>query len=210
MVIILSVIGIVVICTATVVLTGLYGNSPTKGALIENYANPKAALLVIDVQNDITGNTGQYGDTTDFVKRINEAIIFAEENNMEILYIKNTFRNPLLLLLSGGRFREGTKGAELDGTLSIVNDNIFLKHIGDSFSSTEMEEYLISQSVDTLYLVGADAAACVYITARGAINRGYNVNIIEDAIITINEKTLAQMLEQYEKDGIKIIKKRLL
>jgi len=59
--------------------------------------------------------------------------------------------------------------------------------------------------VDTLYIIGADASACIYSTARGGLNRDYNVNIIKDSIITRNDEIMAQMLNQYEKDGITVI-----
>ena len=205
-IVLFSIIGVVIVCFATVLLTSLYVNNPTKGVAIGQYDNPKSALLVIDVQNDITSNTGRYGDTTEFVSKVNQAIAFAEESGMEILYIKNVYgNNPVISLLSGGKFKESTEGVELDGDLLVVNDNIFSKSIGDSFSSKELENYLISNSVDTLYLVGADASACVYSTARGGLNRSYSVNIIEDAVITINENVLNQMLMLYEKGAIGVI-----
>lgn len=206
MVILLSIIGVMIIFSSIVVLTSLYVNNPTKGEPIAQYENSKSALLVIDVQNDTTSNTGFYGNTSEFVESVNQAIIIAEENNMEILYIKNEYgRNPIIFLLSLGKYREGTEGAELDNRLLIVNENIFSKSIGDSFSSAEFENYLISKKVDTLYIIGADAAGCVYSTAQGGLNRKYSVNIIEEAIITVNEKTMSQMIEKYDSDGIGVI-----
>ena len=206
MIILFSIIGFIVICAATVVLTSLYIANPTKGALITRSNDPKSALLVIDVQNDITGNAGVYENTAAFVERVNNTVSLAEEYGMEVLYVKNVYaNNPIVMLLSGGRFRKGTDGAEFDSNLYIVNDNIFEKSTGDSFSSMAFDEYLVSRNVDTLYIVGADAAGCVYSTARGGLNRNYNVNIIQDAIITRNEDIMTQMLTQYEKDGIAVI-----
>ena len=204
--ILFSAIGIVVICTAVIVLTSLYISNPTKGAVITRYDNPKSALLVIDVQNDTTGNTALYSNTTGFVNNVNQAIIYAQETGMEILYVRNvTGKNPIIQLLSSGKYKDGTEGAEFDRNLQVVNENVFTKSIGDSFSSSGFDDYLRSKNVDTLYIVGADAAACIYSTARGGKNRQYIVNIIEDAIITINEKTRNDMLKKYENDGMKVI-----
>ena len=206
MVVLFSIIGLVVICAATVVLTSMYIASPTKGAAITRSNEPKSALLVIDVQNDITGNDGAYKNTAAFVERVNHTISLAEENGMEILYVKNVYgNNPIIMLLSGGRFKNGTHGAEFDSNLNVVNDNVFVKSIGDSFSSISLDEYLVSLNVDTLYIIGADAAACIYSTARGGLNRNYNVNIIKDSIITRSDDVMTQMLDQYEKDGIAVI-----
>jgi len=206
--IVLLMVGAVVVVlagTLAVVLTGLRVNTATQGASIEQYATPRSALLVIDVQNDITSNTGRYGDTDGFVGAVNQAITVAETRGMETLYVKNVYgNNPIIWLLSGGKFRAGSEGAELDGHLMVLNDNVFTKSVGDSFSSPALEDYLISHSVDTLYVVGADAAACVYATAQGGMNRGYAVNIVKDAIITLNDATLNQMLTRYEAEGITV------
>jgi len=125
---------------------------------------------------------------------------------MEILYIKNVYgNNPIIMLLSGGRFKKGTDGAEFDSNLYVVNENIFIKSIGDSFSSVALNEYLVSHNVDTLYIIGADAAGCIYSTARGGLNRHFYVNIIKDSVITRSDDIMNQMLNQYEKDGITVI-----
>lgn len=204
--ILLPIVGVIVIFTAAVLLTSFYVANPTKGTPIARYDNPKSALLVIDVQNDTTSNKSFYGDTTEFVENVNQAIALAEQGGMEILYVKNiNGSNPIVLLLSLGRYRKGTAGVELDGRLQLVNENTFSKSIGDSFSSKEFEEYLISKSVDTLYIVGADASACVYSTARGGTNRGYNVNVVEDAVISISDSIKKQMLQQYAADGVEVI-----
>lgn len=168
----LAVIVVTIIFIGIVVLTSLSVAKPTTGEVIAKYNNPKSALLVIDVQNDTTGNTALYGDTTGFIENVNQGITFAEENGMEILYVKNIIgSNPIIGLLAQGKYKKGTTGVELDNNLLLVNDNIFEKSIGDSFSSSEFEEYLIAKEVDTLYIAGADAAGCVYSTAGGGLNR---------------------------------------
>ena len=204
--VLLPIIGVVIVLIIIVAVSVIYATAPTKGEPIVRYNEPKAALLVIDVQNDTTNNTAFYGDTTRFLENVNQAITFAEENDMEILYVKNiTENNPVLQMLSGGRYKDGTVGAELADGLQIVSGNIFTKSIRDSFSDKGFENYLISKQVDTLYIVGADASACILGTAQGGINRNYKVNIISDAIITINDTVLAEMLGQYTKDGAVVI-----
>ena len=206
MVVIFSIIGFIVVCAATVILTSLYIANPTKGASITRSDDPKSALLVIDVQNDITGNIAVYGDTAEFVERVNHTISLAEEHGMEVLYIKNVYgNNPIITLLSGGRFKKDTDGAEFDSSLYIAGNSVFVKNIGDSFSSMPLNEHLVSRNVDTLYIIGADAAGCIYSTARGGVNRNYNVSIIKDSIITRSDDIMARMLDQYEKDGIAVI-----
>jgi len=204
LIILCSIIGILIIFSTIVGLTVLHTKTPTKGAEIYRYAKSKSALLVIDVQNDTTDNIAFYGDTAKFVSNVNQAIALACDNNIDVLYVKN-YNNFIPSLLSGGRYKRGTNGYELSRNLQVVNENIFTKSIGDAFSSKDFDDYLISNEIDTLYIIGADASACIYSTALGGLNRKYNVNIIKDAIITINSEVMDKMLKQYETDGIGII-----
>jgi len=204
LIVLCSIVVVIIITVVTIVLTVLRTNTPTKGDEIYRYTNPKSALLVIDVQNDTTNNKAFYGDTTEFVYNVNQVILLAYENKMDVLYIKN-YSNPITSFLAGGKYKIGTEGYELSSNLQVVNENIFLKSIGDAFSSTDFENYLISNEINTIYIIGADASACIYSTARGGLNRKYNVNVIKEAIITINTETMDKMLKQYKADGIGII-----
>lgn len=82
----------------------------------------------------------------------------------------------------------------------MTNGNVFVKSVGDSFSNAELEGFLLANDVDMLYLVGADATACVCSTAQGGLNRGYKVFVVEDAIVTASD--MGKVLAQYEKDAI--------
>jgi nicotinamidase-related amidase len=208
MFVLLSIFGAVVICAVAVLLMMKHSSTPTRGEQIAEYENPNSALVVLHLQNDVTNWTSRYGDTREFIDSVNQAIASAEEDGMEIIYIRQIQRNPIFWLGTGGRLRAGTEGVELDDSLKLVNDNIFDKHISDAFSSREFEEFLIASEVDTLYLVGADARGCVYITAQGGLNRGYNVNVIEEAIITISDAELKRMLNQYVSSDIGVVSLR--
>ncbi len=204
--ILLPIVGLMAAAFATLLFINMFVNAPTTGSAIPAYDSPKAALLVIDVQNDTTNNTDLYDDTTAFVENVNNAIALAETQGMEILYVKNEYEgNPLVSLLAGGRYQPGSEGAELDARLQVLNDSIFTKSVGDSFSSATFEAFLAEKQVDTLYIAGADAAACVLSTARGGLNRGYQVNILGDAIITVDDATMSTMLATYEDLGINVM-----
>ncbi len=202
MTILFSILGVIVVLFAIAVIANIYANTPTKGENIAAYGNPKSALLVIDLQNDITHGK-PYGDTAGFVESVNQAIGMAEESGMEILYIRTEYTNPLMQFLAGGMFKPSTDGSEFDNRLKLVNDNVFSKSIGDSFSNTAFENYLVSKEVSSLFIVGADAAGCVLRTAKGGKNRNYSVTIIKDAIVSVvSDSKMKQVEEQYAKIGI--------
>ena len=77
------------------------------------------ALVVIDLQNDITKNY------KDIINNVNKAIEWATENNVRVVYIRHEN------LSAGTRtFKHDTRGAELVPELKIVSNDIFTKYKG--------------------------------------------------------------------------------
>lgn len=201
---VISIIAILVLCLGFIALRLVYLSSSTKGDSIATYDSPKSALLVLDIQNDTLG-ISEYGNTDPLMANINTAIQYASNANMEIIYTKQEFtKNPLNSLISGGMYQADSDGADLYNELSIQSDNIFSKLRTDAFSLEHFENHLIKNEINTLYIVGADASACVYKTALGGINRGYRVIILEDSIFSVKKDLLNKMLEKYQTKGIEL------
>ena len=59
--------------------------------------------------------------------------------------------------------------------------------------------------MNELYLVGLDAAGCVHNTAKGALNLGYKVNILTDAIVLKEEEKWEEFLKEYREEGINLL-----
>ena len=82
------------------------------------------ALVVIDIQNDITKHY------KDIIENINAAVEWAEANEMQIVYIKH--HN----ITAGTRtFKPDTKGAELAPELKVVSENVFVKTKSNALTS---------------------------------------------------------------------------
>lgn len=178
-------------------------SSATTGKTIVDYRNGKAALLVIDIQKD-TLNIPQYSNSKELIENINTSIEYAVENEMDIIYIKQEYSSIFDSLLTGGMYKSNSEGSALSSQLLIKSDNIFSKLRSDSFSDNNFEQYLIDNQIDTLYIVGADASACVYKTSLGGVNRGYHVIVLKDCLFSVDKNILNKMVEQYKKDGIKV------
>ena len=178
--------------------------TPTQGAKIAAYSRPQKALLVIDFQEDYTGLKGKqpvlYPNVEPQIAVINGLISKASKAGVRVVYIRQIFDDNFISQLLGGRTIEGKPGAELDGRVNLVNRNDFTKKFSDAFSNPQLDAFLTGGQVNELYLVGLDAAYCVYNTARGALNRGYKVTVVKDAIMT--RKELSEVLKRYEKEGI--------
>jgi hypothetical protein len=58
------------------------------------------------------------------------------------------------------------------------------KRYGDSFDDTELEAVLAEHKVGHLVVAGAQTDACIRSTLHGAIVRGYDTTLVEDAHTT--------------------------
>lgn len=154
----------------------------------------KKALVIIDIQNDITKN---YKEVID---KINQAIDWAVDNNLHVIYIRHEN------LSAGTRtFKHNTQGAELVPDLKIVSKNVFTKFKGNALSSEEFADFISENKIDDFYITGADAVACVKSTCYNLRKAGYNVTVLSDCITSYDKRKIDEMLKYYESKGCKII-----
>ena len=74
----------------------------------------------------------------------------------------------------------------------------------DSFRKTNLDDILTKNKVNELYIVGLDAAECVYSTVKAAQNRNYKVNLIEEAIISKSIEMKDSMMVIFKESGVKV------
>ena len=148
------------------------------------------ALVVIDIQNDITKHY------RDIIDKINDAIFRAQSQGMYIVYIKHNN------LTAGTRtFKPNTKGAELVPELSVVSEHIFVKTKSNALTSEDFTRFITDSKIDEFFICGADATACVKSTSYNMAKSGFKVHVISDCITSYDLKKIDEMLEYYEKKG---------
>ena len=153
----------------------------------------RKALVVIDIQNDITKHY------RDIIDRLNAAIEWAAESGMEIVYIQHNNLSP------GTRtFKPNTKGAELVPELKIVSEHIFVKTKANALTSEEFSEFIRSKDIRGFYMTGADATACVKSTCFNMTKAGYAVHVISDCVTSYDLKKMPEMLAYYMKNGCEV------
>ena len=153
----------------------------------------KKALVVIDIQNDITKHY------RDIIDNINSAIDWAVELGMTVIYIKHNNLSP------GTRtFKPDTKGAELVPELKIVSDNIFVKTKANALTSEAFSAFIRENGMDDFYITGADATACVKSTCFNMTKAGYTVHVISDCVTSYDLKKLPEMLAYYADKGCEV------
>ena len=148
------------------------------------------ALVVIDIQNDITKHYRE------IIDKINDAIFWAQSQGMYIVYIKHNN------LTAGTRtFKPNTKGAELVPELSVVSEHIFVKTKSNALTSEDFTRFITDSKIDEFFICGADATACVKSTSYNMAKSGFKVHVISDCITSYDLKKIDEMLEYYEKKG---------
>ena len=153
----------------------------------------RKALVVIDIQNDITKHY------RDIIDRLNAAIDWAAESGMDIVYIQHNN------LSAGTRtFKPGTKGAEFVPELKIVSDHIFVKTKTNALTSEEFSEFIRAKDIREFYIAGADATACVKSTCFNMIKAGYAVHVISDCVTSYDLKKMPEMLAYYTDKGCEV------
>jgi len=110
----------------------------------------KKALVIIDIQNDITKNYKE------IIGNINKSIDWAVNNDIHVIYIRHEN------LSAGTRtLKPNTYGSELASDLKIASKNVFTKFKGNALTCEEFTDFISKNEICDFYIAGADAVVCV-------------------------------------------------
>ena len=153
-----------------------------------------SALVVIDLQNDITKNYKE------IIEKVNMAIDWAAQKGLWVVYIQHNN------LSAGTRtFKPGAHGAELVPEMKIVSDHIFTKSKSNALTSEEFAAFIKKNSIDEFYIAGGDAAACIKSTCYNMTKSGHTVHVLSDCITSYDKKKLPEMLAYYAGKGCSVV-----
>jgi len=154
----------------------------------------KKALVIIDIQNDITKNYKE------IIDNINKAIDWAIDNDIHVIYVRHEN------LSDGTRtFKPNTRGSELASDLKIVSENVFTKYKGNALSSKDFTDFISKNEICDFYLAGADAVACVKSTCYNLRKANYGVNVLSDCITSYDKKKIDEMMDYYKSKGSVVV-----
>ena len=153
-----------------------------------------SALVVIDLQNDITKNYRE------IIENVNAAIDWAVQKELWIVYIRHNN------LSDGTRtFKPGTRGAEFVPEMKVVSDHIFTKTKSSALTNGEFAAFIKENGIDEFYIAGADAAACIKSTCYNMTKSGCTVHVLSDCITSYDKKKLPELLAYYESKGCSVV-----
>ncbi len=151
------------------------------------------ALVIIDIQNDITKNYKE------IVGNINQAVAWAVRQGLPVVYIRHEN------LSAGTRtFKPGTPGAELVAEMKIVSENVFTKHKENALTSEAFADFIHQNEITDFYIAGADAVACVKSTCYNLRKQNYSVTVLADCVTSYDKRKMDEMLRYYASKGCRI------
>jgi nicotinamidase-related amidase len=140
----------------------------------------KAALLVIDIQNDFFNISQVCSDSLkSAIKYVNAAIELFRKRNLPIVIVQHKDEQDGLV--------PGTPGFNVPETVNTTsNDLRIVKTYGNSFNKTGLTEKLRQLGVDTVIITGFCAEQCVLSTYKGAEDLDLKPIILKGAIASPN------------------------
>jgi nicotinamidase-related amidase len=133
---------------------------------------PNTALLVVDVQNDVM--VGAHNRDS-VIANIVSLVDKARAENVPVVWVQH----------SSDGLPEGSDGWRYVPDLTQQeSEPVVHKRYGDSFEDTNLEALLAERKVGHLIVAGAQTDACIRSTLHGAIVRGYDATLVEDAHTT--------------------------
>lgn len=133
---------------------------------------PNTALVVIDMQRDVVGDAH---DIDRVVANITTLIDKARAEQVPVVWVQH----------SADDLPQGSDGWQYIPELVRTDaEPLVHKRYGDAFEETDLEAVLSERKVGHLVVVGAQTDACIRSTLHGALARGYDATLVEDAHTT--------------------------
>jgi len=119
--IILGFIGTIILFTLITIvsLINVFKNAPviSKGQPIENYSEHNSALLIVDIQEVITGNysifPGLQENSEKLISKINQVVDSFKVYNYPVIYVRSEIANPFVNLINNSYAKGSLKGTSI-------------------------------------------------------------------------------------------------
>ncbi len=132
------------------------------------------ALLVIDVQNGVVDGAVNRDEV---ISNINALVDRARATEVPVIWVQHTDEELPV----------GSDAWQYVPELAPGEDEPLLqKQYGDAFEGTNLEQLLAGLQVGHLVVSGAQSDQCIRSTLHGAITRGYDATLVEDAHTTVD------------------------
>lgn len=188
-------------------LSARYIRRPTLGVRIE--PRPGMALLLVDLQ-EVFWNDAHYDAATR--ARVEAAVAreaaLAQDRGYPVIALRQEWSTPgtrlLARLTMKGEALRGSPGTALAAPFRGLADHVVIKRVQDGFETGELDVVLRVLGIGRLKIAGLDGVHCVAKTAQGALNRGYEVELVRDAIATREPAVFETVEEALAGQGVRL------
>ena len=171
----------------------------TEGPKIDS--RPNTALLLIDLQT-VFWESEAYDEETKrrTLENITTLVTEAKAQNNSIIAIRQEWSEPATRLIAKltmkGQAVAGTPGTEVAKPFNTMFTHEVVKRVQDGFETGELDALLESLNVGKVIIAGLDGEYCVARTAEAALNRGYDVELATNGIMTSRTDKLGAVIEK--------------
>lgn len=141
----------------------------------------KTALIVIDVQMGFDAPSWGVRNNPDAESNIALLLASWRRSNLPVVHIQHCSlepNSPLRADHQGNAFKD--EASPLDGEM------VFTKTVNSAFIGTDLEDYLRTNGMTSIVVVGLTTDHCVSTSTRMAGNLGFEVTVVSDATATFN------------------------
>jgi len=132
----------------------------------------KGVLLVVDVQ---VGVMAEAWDSERITKNVARAVERARAAGVPVVWVQHSDKE---LLYGSPQWQWVPELVPVEG------ETVIHKKFSSSFEQTELENELATLGATHIALAGAATNWCIRATAYGALDRGYDLTLVEDAHTT--------------------------
>jgi nicotinamidase-related amidase len=168
------------------------------------------ALVLIDLQRSFLTPTGERPvaetQVDPLIKAVNGMIDAARKQVVPVIYIKDEFSRFQFI---GNLARDDAAlryepGSAFDPRIDYAAGVYFTKQCEDGFSNSYFESHLNTLEVGRVVIAGVYANRSVLETAKSAIQRGFGVTVLSDAVAAESDAARDSALRQLKEAGAEI------
>lgn len=139
------------------------------------------ALIIVDLQNDyFPGGRWPLVGIEKAATNARRVLAQFRERGTSVIHIRHEFESS-----DAPFFAPGSIGAQINERVLPENgEPVVLKHHPNAFRDTELKTLLDEQGIRKLTVLGAMSHVCIDATVRAAVDLGYDVTVVHNAIAT--------------------------
>lgn len=136
-------------------------------------------------------------------------VALARHCDQPVIALRQEWHGPMARLIARltrpGAPMRGGAGVELAQPFRGMADHVIVKPVEDGFETGALDALLDVLRVGRLRIMGRDGCAGLARTAQGALNRGYEVELVRDGIASSDSAALDAVLEALSSQGARIV-----